>query len=81
MSPDRIHFIVSSESKNRVTFLKSYLTGYTFSEYSCNAHDFHEVKSTCQKILDRMNSDDEVSFNLTGGTKVMVLATSILIIT
>ena len=78
-TPDRIHFIVSSESKNRVTFLKSYLNGYTFSEYSCNAHDFHEVKSTCQKILDRMNSEDEVSFNLTGGTKVMVLAIQSLI--
>ncbi|PSK92227.1 Card1-like endonuclease domain-containing protein [Taibaiella chishuiensis] len=73
-NPDRVYFIVSNESKGGLPQLKSVIKGISFSEHSCNAYDFTSVKNTCEKILDKIDPNEEVSFNLTGGTKVMVLA-------
>lgn len=73
-SPDKIHFIVSEESKSKISLLKPFFTDKTFSEKQCNPFDFTSIKSELTKILEKIDSSNEVHFNLTGGTKVMVLA-------
>lgn len=73
-SPDKIHFIVSEESKNKIGLLKPFFTNKIFSEKQCNPFDFTSIKTKLTEILQKIESSDEVEFNLTGGTKVMVLA-------
>ncbi|MCB9257049.1 MAG: DUF1887 family protein [Chitinophagales bacterium] len=73
-SPDKIHFIVSEESKNKISLLKPFFTDKVFSEKQCNPFDFTSIKTKLTDILEKIESSDEVQFNLTGGTKVMVLA-------
>jgi hypothetical protein len=73
-SPDKIHFIVSKESIESLNNLKPMITGISQSEYRCNAFDFYEIKTVCQKIIQKINPEDSITFNLTGGTKIMVLA-------
>lgn len=72
--PDKIHFIVSEESKDKIALLKSFLSGTQFSESLCNPFDFTSIKTTCESLLSKIKSSDIVQFNLTGGTKIMVLA-------
>jgi hypothetical protein len=78
--PDKVYFIVSNESKEGLQHLKSVIKGTSLSEHSCNAYDFISVKNTCEKILDKIDPNDDVLFNLTGGTKIMVLAVQSIII-
>jgi hypothetical protein len=73
-SPDKIHFIVSKESIESLINLKPMISGISQSEYRCNAFDFYEIKSVCEKIIQKINPEDTITFNLTGGTKIMVLA-------
>ncbi|MFZ6013390.1 MAG: hypothetical protein ACOYXT_23815 [Bacteroidota bacterium] len=73
-TPDTIHFVVSEESKDSVTALKSFLSGKVFYEIVCDPFDFTSIRSACESIVNRIPSTDEVHFNLTGGTKIMVLA-------
>ncbi|WP_026750661.1 Card1-like endonuclease domain-containing protein [Sediminibacterium sp. C3] len=79
-APDKIHFIVSEESKSKISLIKSFLTGNTFSENICNPFEFASIKSICEEILNNIDQNDDVQFNLTGGTKIMVLAAQSLII-
>lgn len=73
-SPDKIHFIVSQESKDKVRMLKPFFSDKIFSEKQCNAFDFTSIKTNLTEILKKIDPSDEVEFNLTGGTKIMVLA-------
>jgi len=73
-NPDKVYFVASNESKVGLQQLKAIIKGVPFSEHNCDAYDFASVKNTCEKILDKIGSNEEVSFNLTGGTKIMVLA-------
>lgn len=73
-SPDKIHFVVSEESKDKISLLKPFLNNKSFSEKKCNPFDFVSIKSTLEGIIEKTDSSDEIEFNLTGGTKVMVLA-------
>ena len=73
-NPDKIHFIVSKESIESLNNLKPMIKGISQSEYRCNAFDFYEIKSICEKIIQKINPEDSITFNLTGGTKIMVLA-------
>ena len=73
-SPDKIHFVVSEESKDKISLIKPFFNYKSFSEKKCNPFDFVSIKSTLQGILEKTDSSDEIEFNLTGGTKVMVLA-------
>lgn len=65
-SPDKIHFIISEESKSKISLIKSFLTGKTFSENICNPFEFTSIKTSCEKILSEIKQGDEVQFNLTG---------------
>lgn len=78
-SPDKIHFIVSEETKDKVVLLKSFLGDKPISENLCNPFDFTSIKTICENIFKNIGDSDEVHFNLTGGTKVMVLAAQSLI--
>lgn len=73
-NPDKVHFIISNESKEKLSLLKPYLIGIQTIEYNCNAYDFESVKSICERIIDQIDNQDEVQFNFTGGTKLMALA-------
>ncbi|MFC4818098.1 Card1-like endonuclease domain-containing protein [Flavobacterium sp. GCM10023249] len=73
-NPDKIHFIVSKESVESLNNLKPMIIGVSQSEYKCNPFDFYEIKAICEKIIQKVNSEDSIIFNLTGGTKIMVLA-------
>lgn len=73
-SPDKIHFIVSKESVESLNNLKPMIAGISQSEYKCNPFDFYEIKAICEKIIQKVNPEDSIIFNLTGGTKIMVLA-------
>lgn len=73
-SPDKIHFIVSEESKDKVLLLKPFFLEKEFSEKKCNPFDFESVKTTLIEILKKIDLSDEVQFNFTGGTKIMMLA-------
>jgi hypothetical protein len=77
--PDFIHLIVSNETKDRIGKLKSLMTGKSFSEYNCDPFDYSSIRSSCEMALEKINCDDEILFNLTGGTKIMVLAAQALI--
>lgn len=73
-SPDKIHFIVSKESIESLTNLKPMISGISQNEYRCNAFDFYEIKTICERIIQKIDPEDTITFNLTGGTKIMVLA-------
>lgn len=73
-SPDKIHFIVSKESIESLNNLMPMVTCISHNEYRCNAFDFYEIKTVCEKIIQKINPEDSITFNLTGGTKIMVLA-------
>lgn len=73
-NPDKVHFIVSNESAGSLGVLKPLLTNTKSVEYKCNPFDFFAVKSICENIILKLAKDDSITFNLTGGTKIMVLA-------
>jgi hypothetical protein len=78
--PDRVYLIVSDESKPKVSLLRALIPGITCTEETCDPFEFNSIKAVCDRILDSIGSEDEVQINLTGGTKIMVLATQALII-
>jgi hypothetical protein len=73
-NPDKVHFIVSDESVGSLSILKPLLGDTKCVEYKCNPFDFLAIKSICEKVISKLPSEDSVTFNLTGGTKIMVLA-------
>jgi hypothetical protein len=72
--PDKVHFIVSNESVGSLTNLKPLISNTIVADYRCNPYEFNSIKTICENILQKISDHDEVSFNLTGGTKIMVLA-------
>jgi hypothetical protein len=73
-NPDKLHFIVSNESIRNIAILKPLIKDLKYNVYNCDAFDFFSIKSTCEKIIDKIDSNNQITFNLTGGTKIMVLA-------
>lgn len=73
-SPDYLYLIGSEESKVRMKSLRNYLKIPNAFEHVCNPLNFSTVKETCSRIVNKIPSDDEIIFNLTGGTKIMMLA-------
>src|SRR5688500_4072140 len=78
-NPDEIHFVASNESREGIILLKPFLENRIFFEHICKAHDLFSILSVCEPIILKMKENDEISFNLTGGTKVMLLAAQALI--
>ena len=72
--PDEIHLILSNETVDKIAGLTALLNTRQINKYNCDPFDFLSIKTTCEQIIAKLNSSDEVAFNLTGGTKIMVLA-------
>jgi len=72
--PDRVHFIVTNESNTKLEYLCDALDGLEISSYVCNPYDVNEIKNICETIINQCSEGDEVNFNLTGGTKLMLIA-------
>src|SRR5438128_1073981 len=73
-NPEKVHFIVSSESERSLSVLKPLLGNSKLTEYKCNPFDFFAIKAICERIISKLPTGDSITFNLTGGTKIMVLA-------
>ncbi len=78
-APNKIHLIVSNETKDKIAGLKTLLNKQHITEYNCDPFDFLSIKTTCEQIIAKLDSSDDVTFNLTGGTKIMVLAVQAII--
>lgn len=72
--PDKVHCIVSKESKDRVIILKELFKALNFSEFICDPFDFYSIKKKLENIINEIDKNDEILINLTGGTKIMLLA-------
>ena len=72
--PDRVHLIVSDESISGLNILRPLIKNTVLSQYKCNPFDFYGIKDICERIIEKMEPDDSISFNLTSGTKIMLLA-------
>jgi len=72
--PDKISLIASEESKEGTIILKDLFRGLKFSEFICDPFDFNIIKTKIENIIDKIDSNDDVLINLTGGTKIMLLA-------
>ena len=72
--PHKVHFIFSKESQNGVAVIKRIIKSIQYTDNIVDAFDFNSVKAVCDSLIGKLSSADEVSFNLTSGTKIMVLA-------
>jgi hypothetical protein len=73
-NPDKINFIASDESKFGARAIKELFTDKTFSDFICDPFDFFTIKKKIENIIEKIDEEDEVIINLTGGTKIMLLA-------
>lgn len=78
--PDTIHLVVSNQSKDQLNLLLPLLSEKTVQQYTCDAYDFKAIKDLCDKIVSKIGNAEELQFNLTGGTKIMVLAAQAVIL-
>lgn len=72
--PHKIHFIASEESKGGINVIRELFTELKFSEFICDPFDFFAIKKRIENIIDKLEINDEIQINLTGGTKIMLLA-------
>lgn len=72
--PNKIYFIASDESKEGIKILKEVFPQIVFSEFICDPFDFFGIKKRITSIIEKLNAEDDVLINLTGGTKIMLLA-------
>lgn len=73
-TPDKVHFIASEESKKGIVVLKDLFKTMKHSEFICEPFDFYSIKKKIENIIDRIDSNNDILINLTGGTKIMLLA-------
>lgn len=72
--PDKIHFIVSNESKEGEIVFKELFKELKFSEYVCDPFNFYSIRSILENIIIKVGEKDEIHINMTGGTKIMLLS-------
>lgn len=72
--PDKVHLIASEESKQGLIVLNDLFKELKFSEFICDPFDFYSIKKRIENIVDKVDANDVVTINLTGGTKIMLLA-------
>lgn len=71
-NPDIVHILYSKESKKNLTVLKKLVSVKKLYTYQIDASDFLGILETIEDILAK--SKGTYSLNLTGGTKIMALA-------
>lgn len=72
--PDSVHFIASEESKEGMFVIKDLFKGLKYSEFLGDPFDFYSIRKRIENIIDKIDANDSVLINLTGGTKIMLLA-------
>lgn len=73
-SPNKVYCIVSEESKEGTIIFKELFREVKFNELVCEPFDFYSIKKNLKNIIDKIDINDEIWINLTGGTKIMLLA-------
>lgn len=73
-NPDHVHFLVTNESNVKLDQLADVLEDVEIHSYVCNPYDVKNVREVCESIITQRSGSDEISFNLTGGTKLMLIA-------
>jgi hypothetical protein len=79
-NPDKVHFIVTNESNDKLNYLRNALGEVETCSYFCDPYDVKEIKTICENIISSVYPDNNVSFNLTGGTKLMLIAAQAVLI-
>jgi hypothetical protein len=72
--PNKVYFIASEESKDGIIVLKELFKELKFSEFICDPFYFYAIKKKIENIIENVDDNDDVLINLTGGTKIMLLA-------
>jgi len=72
--PDKVHFIASEESKEGMIVLRELFKEFKFSEFICDPFSFYAIKKRIESIIEKVDANADVLINLTGGTKIMLLA-------
>lgn len=72
--PDKIHFIASEETKGGISVIRDLFKELTFREFICEPFDFYSIKKFVENIIEKIDVGDDILINLTGGTKIMLLA-------
>lgn len=71
-APDVLHLLVTKQTKDKVALVKRLVEpAVKCIEHVCDAFNGRGVESICESIC---GEDVQVSFNLTGGTKLMAFA-------
>ncbi len=73
-NPDYIHFIASEDSKFALNNILALFSDLKYKISICNPYDFKSISEKLNSIIEDRKEEDEFVINLTGGTKVMVLA-------
>lgn len=76
-NPDVVHLVMSKEIKDKISPLKDCLSGISIHEIACSPYNFYEIIDTLRDKAASISSEDEVVVNVTGGTKIMLLACQI----
>ncbi|TCC92406.1 DUF1887 family protein [Pedobacter frigiditerrae] len=78
--PDVVHLVVTKESGDKLSYLLHSLEGYRVKEYFCGAYDVSGITEICRGIIAGCTAEDGITFNLTGGTKLMLIAAQAVLI-
>lgn len=71
-APDVLHLVVTKQTKDKTALIKRLVEpAVSCVEHVCEAFNGGDVESICETIC---REDVQVSFNLTGGTKLMAFA-------
>ncbi|MGN7863509.1 Card1-like endonuclease domain-containing protein [Chryseobacterium sp. 22458] len=73
-NPDTIHFFYTSETENNVKILKSFFKEKKTESYKCSESNYTLFLRELNDLLSKISNNENVDFNITGGTKIMALA-------
>lgn len=71
---DVIHFVYSKDSAESIKVLKEIFKEKKLNTYVCDAFNYVEILTLFNSIVSFFSVDDDIVFNITGGTKLMALA-------
>lgn len=72
--PEQVYLLCTKESEKGLAAIRQMTGKVKIKEIQVEAFNYGTVKKACENILPLINEGDELSVNLTGGTKVMALA-------
>lgn len=73
-NPEIVYLLCSKESEKGLVAIKHMAGKVKIKEIQVEAFNYSVIKKACENILPLINEGDELSVNLTGGTKIMALA-------